>query len=527
VKNLLLASFVLLYALCSEAQNIIIKKSDAEINPAYQELQLCPNGDYIALSSGYSNDPLVISRFDPRTLTPRYTNSLQEFKKDIYRASAYGGDRLFVFTTNDKEGSISRYEIDDRNGSVTGAPVTLFKVDKVYDYDYSFGSSPNGQFHYLMAAKYDRKKKTTFLQGVIMDQHINKIGNFSTTIEADRQDLTVFTNFSALQADDGLLSIICVGATQSDKTDYRPMSYTLIQIDIKGKVNSAPMEGMPSGALKNFIWTTNGRQLSFMAFQLKNSKSTGFTHFVTAAYDPLQKKCSDIREFELNAILKLPPVDKLPDMIKEFQRSGLRWDVGVKKMIPLSDGSKCLILEGSNSLSIMSGFGPSPYSPATFNTPGAGTQASAGSIPYYQRLDLYILKMDKNNIPQWFEVFPKWQEEPDHAISIGTAAMADSHDNVHLFVYDHEKDLDAFSPHIYHVYPFRYKSGKLADVMVTPEGKITKQLYEVQDPEFRLRPETAITSQKNVVLLMAIKYHASQTHAFESSHYKMATIEVK
>lgn len=521
MKNLLLASLVLLYTLYAEAQSIIIKKSDAEIKPAYQGLLLCSDGDYIALSYGDSKDPLVISRFDPRSLSPRYTNSPQEFKKEDFQAMGYGGDRLFVFTANDKEGSISRYEINDKNGSVTGTPVTLFKVDKVYDFSYSFGSSPNGQFHYLIATKYDRKKKTTFLQGVIMDQQMNKTGDFSSTIDADRQDLTVFGNFNVLQADDGLLSIICVGSNQSDKADYRPMSYTLWQIDVKGKFSSAPMEGMPSGALKNFIWTTNGRQLSFTAFQLKNSKSTGFTHFLTGVYDPLQKKCSDLREFELNAILKLPPVDKLPDMVKEFQKSGLRWDVGVKKMIPLSDGSKVLILEGSNSLSVMTGFGPSDF----VYTPGAN--ASAGSIPYFQRLDLYMLKMDKNNTPQWFEVFPKWQEEPDRAVSIGTAAMADSHDNIHLFVYDHEKDLDAFSPHIYHVYPFRYKSGKLADVMITPEGKITKQLYEVQDPEFRLRPETAITGQKNVVFLTAIKYHASLQHPFELSHYKIATIEVK
>jgi len=522
MKNLFLSSLVLLYALYTEAQSIIIKKSDAEIKPAYQQLLLCPDGDYLSLSYTYSSDPFFISRFDPRSLSPRYNNSLPEFKKEVFRAMGYGGDRLFVFTTNDKEGSISRYEIDDKNGSVTASPVTLFKVDKVYDFNYSFGSSPNGQFHYLIATKYDRKKKTTFLQGVIMDQQMNTTGNFSTTIEADRQDPTNFGNFNALQADDGIVSIICVGANQPDKTEYRPMSYTLVQLDVKGKVTSAPMEGMPSGALKNFIWTTNGRQLSFTAFQMKNSKSAGFTHFLTGIYDPLQKKCPDLREFELSAILKLPPVDKLPDMIKEFQKSGaLRWDVSLIKKISLSDGSKALILEGGNSLSVMTGFGPSTFTP----TPGAN--ASAGSITYYQRLDLYILKLDKNNTPQWFEVFPKWQEEPDNAVSIGTAAMADSHDNIHLFVYDHEKDLDAFSPHIYHVYPFRYKSGKLADVMLTPDGKLTKQLYDVQDPEFRLRPETAIAGQKNVIFLMAMKYHASLQHAFEKSNYKMATIEVK
>jgi len=239
MKNLLLAFTVTLFALCGKAQNIIIKKSDAEIKPAYQQLLLSPDGDYIALSSGDSKDPLVISRFDPKSLSPRYNNSPQEFKNENLQTVGYGGDRLFVFTSNKKEGTISKYEINDKNGSVTGAPVTLLKVDKVYDFSYSLGSSPNGQFHYLMAAKYDRKKKTTFLQGVIMDQQMNKTGNFSTTFDADRQDLTVFSNFSALQADDGLLSIICVGANQSDKTEYRPMSYTLMQIDVKGR--SAPL----------------------------------------------------------------------------------------------------------------------------------------------------------------------------------------------------------------------------------------------------------------------------------------------
>jgi len=517
MKNLFLSSLVLLYALYTEAQSIIIKKSDAEIKPAYQQLLLCPDGDYLSLSYTYSSDPFFISRFDPRSLSPRYNNSLPEFKKEVFRAMGYGGDRLFVFTTNDKEGSISRYEIDDKNGSVTASPVTLFKVDKVYDFNYSFGSSPNGQFHYLIATKYDRKKKTTFLQGVIMDQQMNTTGNFSTTIEADRQDPTNFGNFNALQADDGIVSIICVGANQPDKTEYRPMSYTLVQLDVKGKVTSAPMEGMPSGALKNFVWTTNGRQLSFTAFQMKNSKSAGFTHFLTGIYDPLQKKCPGLREFELNAILKLPPVDKLPDIIKEFQKSGLRGDVGVIKTIRLSDGSKALILEGGNSMTFASGFGPA--------VPFASSSVSYWN--YKQRLDLYILKLDKNNTPQWFEIFPKWQEESDVAVSIGTAAMADSHDNIHLFVYDHEKDLDAFSPHVLHVYPHKYKSTRLADVMVTPEGKITKQLYDVQDPEFRLRPETAIAGQKNVVFLMAIKFHAVLTRDFEISHYKLATIEVK
>ncbi|HEY4208375.1 MAG TPA: hypothetical protein VGM31_16230 [Puia sp.] len=71
--------------------------------------------------------------------------------------------------------------------------------------------------------------------------------------------------------------------------------------------------------------------------------------------------------------------------------------------------------------------------------------------------------------------------------------------------------------------------SKLADVRITPEGKITKQLYDVPDHEFRLMPESAFAEEKNTLFLVAMKSlkHAYPEHMYNSSQYKLATVEVK
>lgn len=54
------------------------------------------------------------------------------------------------------------------------------------------------------------------------------------------------------------------------------------------------------------------------------------------------------------------------------------------------------------------------------STPGGNPGLSFGGADYF-RGNVYLLKIDNTNTPQWLEFIQKNQTEPDAPLSIGTA----------------------------------------------------------------------------------------------------------
>src|SRR6186713_3365531 len=332
-RKALVLSFLSIAYQATNAQQVTLKYAPTEVTGPKHALQLCPGGDYMVITWHFADNeaPFIISRIDPQSLTAKYTNTLQEFSLQHYQASMYADNRLFVITTN-KEGVVSRYEIDDKKGTIAGSPAALFTMEGNEAYcDFYAGHSPDRKFHYIVTKAYRKKEWVFTLQGVILDQQMNKISTFSYTTPVEKDDLG---SLDFVLADNGILSIIYGANVKPKKDDYTPILYTLLQTE-KGKVTANPLTGLPSGKILGFAWTSQNDQLLFTAFIAKVRKM-GLTTIISGSYDPGQKKCTGIRETEIKKIL----LTQSTEMRKRIEEDGLPFDYVVRKNFTLSDGTR-------------------------------------------------------------------------------------------------------------------------------------------------------------------------------------------
>src|SRR6186713_100461 len=141
-RKALVLSFLSIAYQATNAQQVTLKYAPTEVTGPKHALQLCPGGDYMMITWHFADNeaPFIISRIDPQSLTARYTNTLQEFLLQHYQASIYADNRLFIITTN-KEGTVSKYEINDKNGTLIGSPVVLFNMEGNEEYCKFFSGS--------------------------------------------------------------------------------------------------------------------------------------------------------------------------------------------------------------------------------------------------------------------------------------------------------------------------------------------------------------------------------------------------
>ena len=144
------STLILLFTLGSlfpagiRAQSITLKESETSIKGPHHEILPCPGGDYITVTYPFEDekDPVTVSRFDAK-LSQRYTNPIQDLASQHFRAAFYENGRLFLLCNN-KEGAVSRYEVNDKTGALTGSPAALFDLEgKEEDVTFFSGSSPD------------------------------------------------------------------------------------------------------------------------------------------------------------------------------------------------------------------------------------------------------------------------------------------------------------------------------------------------------------------------------------------------
>ena len=522
IRNATLVGATLCILTQTQAQQYAIKESTTDLKGPQHELLNCPNGDYISITYPFTDDkdPITVTRFD-HTLNQKYSNSIADFKKIHYRSNLYINGHLALFC-NDKDGNINRYDIDDNTGSLTGSPSPLFTLEaKEDDTKFFTGNAPGKNFHYFVTRQHTKKEKGMILQGAIMDQQYGKLTAFNFITPEDRDD---FNHVDFLQSDDGTLYMIYSVNVKTNKEEYTPHAYKVVMVDGKGATRSFPMAGLPKGDLGDLSWTIDGSRLSFTGL-LAPTKKSGYSIIFTGSID-FQKRKGGFHQTELSTLMA-----QAPDYLKNYKENGLPTGAALLRTLRLSDGSHVLLLEDNGDFNHQSYYAPiSPNNPGFASAPAAmrtGTMASY-SVTYYNRGNIYLIKTDNNNVPQWVNIISKNQQEADMAIAIGTACTVDSKDNVHVFFMDNKKNTDPNCKSPRQVSGLLYETNKLACVTIDPSGAMTKRFMDIDEPKYRPMLEKSQGDLSNQVCFMAIKKKTafSLNHMLNHADYHIGTITV-
>jgi hypothetical protein len=522
-RHTILAGAILLGTLKpAQAQQFTLNESTTEIKGPQHVLLNCSNGDYLTITYPFAddNDPVIVARFD-HSLTQKYSTPIVDLKKIHYRSNLYLDRRLSLFA-NDKDGNVSRYDIDEKTGALTGSPAPLFTfAAKEDDTKFFTGNAPGRNFHYFVTKQRIKKEKGAILQGALLDQQYGKLADFSFTTPEDNGD---FNHLDLVQGDDGTLYMIYSVNVKTTKDEYTPHTFKVVMVDTRGATHAYPMNGIPKGDLGDLCWTIDGTRLSFTGF-LAPEKKKGFTTVVTGSLD-FQKKKGGIHQTQLGTLMA-----KVPDYLQRYKNDGISTAARLIHSRKLSDGSHIIVLEDNGSLDYQSHYAPmSTSNPGYASAPVAlrtGMQASY-SITYYDRGNLFVLKTDINNIPQWMNIITKYQREADMAIAIGTACTVDSKDNIHLFFTDNKKDKDPDSKKPKEVDGLKYKKNKLACVTIDPAGTMTKTFIDLEQPKYRPILEKSEGGVTNELQFMTIRKKTafSINHMLNHADYRLATITI-
>lgn len=521
-RNATYACTLVLFFFQTQAQQYALKQSTAKVKGPQQVLLPAPQGDYITITYPFIQDhnPVIISRFD-HTLNQKYTNPIAALKKERYESCLYNNGHLTLFCST-RDGAVSRYDVDDQTGALTGSPTSLFNLDAwEVNANWYTGSAPGKNFNYFAAREHRKKEKGSYFHGVIMDQLYGKLAdfNFVTPEDAEKVNQVYF-----LQSDDGTLYVIYSVNVKTDKENYTPQTFKVTMIDTKGAIRNFPLNGLPKGNLGNLSWNIDGTRLSFVGL-ISHEKNKGYTTAFTGSLD-FQKKKGSFHQTELSTLMT-----NTPDFLQGYKENGLPAGITLRRTIHLSDGSRILLFENEGSDFYQSHYAPmSPSNPGYSSAPMSlqmGTMSSY-SITYYNRGNIFLLKTDANNIPQWLDVVTKNQREADMAIAVGTGCTLDSKDNIHLFFMDRKKNTEPDRKSPEEVNGLHYKDNYLACVTVTPSGTMTKQFIDQDQPRYRPMLEKSIGDAPDELIFLAMKKKLAFTeeHILNHGDFHLATIRI-
>jgi|GEM_PF-1244060 hypothetical protein len=531
-KRVILTFLAILCCLLSRAQQYSVLESNIDIKGPKHDILHCTDGGFITITYPFTDDkdPVTVTRFDAK-LNQQYSNEIKDLSHEHYRASIYGTGGLFLLTSN-KDGGVSSYAVTENTGVLSGSPVSLFSMDaKEEDAEFTSGSSPDNNLHYIIAQGKHRKEKGEILQGALIDRRGNKIVAFSYTTPEDRDD---FKHLDVVLSNDGIIDLVYNVAVRPGKDDYTPFKYTIVQVDLRGRPTAIPLSSLPEGDLRNIAWSLDKHSRILFTGFLSAKKKTGFTAIMSGSFDPITKKLGALSQTEITPLLT-----NQPDFVKDLTKKGLPTDISLIKTLNLPDGSRALVLEDNSDKVYQSYYpafnNPVPYSPVmgSFGNVANASNHNIGmtpsySIVYQKRGNNYIVKLDQNNIPLWINLVSKNQSEPDIALAVGTACVADDRGNIHLFFYDDKKNTDVSTAKPKEVDGYKNKKHLLACVTIAPDGSMKKQMHPQQDPHFRMMLEKSVTGSNNEAYFLAIKTKKAftQTHLLNHAKFHLGELSV-
>jgi len=470
-KPITLTLLAILCCLLARAQQYSVMESNIDIKGPKHDILHCTDGGLITITYPFAGDKdsVIVARFDVK-LNQQYSKGIKDLSNQHYRAAIYGSGGLFLLTSN-KDGGVSSYAVADTTGALIGSPVSLFSMDaKEEDAEFTSGSSPDNNLHYIIAQGKHRKEKGEVLQGALVDRRGRKIVTFSYTTPEDRNDVK---HLDVVLSNDGIIDMIYNVASK----------YTIVQVDLRGRPLAIPLSGLPAGDLRNIAWSLDRHsRLLFTGF-LSATKNTGFTAILSGSFDPVTKKLSALSQTDIT-------------------ERGLPTNISLIKTLNLPDGSRGLVLEDTSA------------------TPQAQT------VVYQSRGNNYIVKLDQNNALQWVNLVSKNQKEQDMALAIGTACIADDRGNIHLFFYDDKNNTDVVTASPSPVDGTKNKKSLLACVTITPDGSTKKQMHPQQDPQFVMMLEKSVTAGSNEVYFLAIKPKKTKGSPLTHAEFHLGEVSV-
>ena len=524
------------------AQTYRLLESSSTLKGPKHEILPRPNGDILTITHPNTGDkgPMTVSRFDDQ-LNEIYTRRITLLSHECYQAAWYDNDRLFLFCT-DKLGGLTRYEIDENTGSLTGQPAPLTGLLGIVSHPknaaFLTGNSPDGAFHYIVSSMEGKHSAEKTIRGLILNRHGEKTALFQYAIPATTSSADLATHadrgvsrpldllfvqgsprsidLSFVQGVDGTLSMIYGSAA----------NYTLVRIGIDGKPNAFPLSGLPDGNFRYVSWVAEGETLRFSGL-LSRTRKTNFTAIVTGSVDLTTGTVFNLRQTEVATLMA-----QAPPALRDRVQNGFPADLTLLRTLTLSDASRVVLFESSGQHLYQNHFSPATQNPiSAFGRSGTFTSSSPSTegIRYQSRGDVYVLKLDRDNVPQWLNVLSKNQEASEKTTAIGIGCLADQQDNLHIFFYDSKYNADAYAANPTPVRTDDPRGNEFACISITPDGAMKKQFIPITDQHYRLMPELAFVDNKNEACFLAVKTKMSITEqlASDNNGYKLGTIAVK
>lgn len=483
---LIIASFIV--ASAAHAQTWRLQESAKTLKGTHHELLPRPGGEILTITHpdpGHKG-PMIISRFDAQ-LNELYSRRLNLLNQEQYEDAWYVDNRLFLFTV-DSYGGLTRYELDDQTGSLIGTPLPLTALLGIDGNSkkagFYSGHSVAGNYHYIAATT------GTTLHGILFNALGDKLTTFEYGITTKPTDL--------IQTGHGDLCIV--------------YNNNLLHVTATGTCQMLALSGLPDDA-RNISWWADSLTLHFSALcgskpvSSNGHANTAFTDIFTGSVDPTTGMLSGCRHTD---------VATLANPAQQPQTRGLPQSCTLLRQLPLSDGSALILFENTGRRLYQNQWSAAMQNPvSTLGRAGAGgftpISARAQGASYLSRGDIYVLKVDAANIPQWLDIVAKDQEESDRLTAIGAGCLVDSSDNLHVFFYE--------DPH----------NNKFACITIAPGGVEKKQFIAPADNRYRLMPEIAFVDNKDQACFLAIraKQGFSNELAFDFAGYKLGVIRIE
>jgi len=476
--------------------------------------------DYITVTYPYEDDngPVEISRFDANSMSQVYSSTLKEFSKEHLRSALYADNRLFLICSN-KEGAVTRWEINDRTGAISGSSVLLFSLQAKEQTEgiidgfvppptYYTGTSGNSSYNYLVVEEDPRKGKGKLLEGVIFDRQLNKLSTFSYITPEEVNGARLAPRI--IVSDNGDLSMIYATVGSTKKEDYTPLVYFVLQVDTKGKTTNFQLSGQPSGFLANVDCFRRDDRLILTGW-LAPEKNSDFRRLFRAELIDGEKKLTDARTLEVGSIALGQP---------GYLHNGvasLPIDASLRYSFALPDGGRILTLEvtGATDYTRVTTYSDGSRSHMSYNTRGRGY--------------VYILKMDRTGTPSWLNVISKGQSDAEFVVEAGIVCTMSDDGTLHVFFYDRAKNAEPLMQHPATTLGQDFKTNEFACVSIAPGGTMKKQFIPLENHEFRMMPEKARPLHNNEFVFTRLHQKPSFSPAgvFKHGAFRFGVIRVK
>jgi hypothetical protein len=501
-SGVIFLSFFYLIPLIGIAQNYSVKESATLVTDFLHEFFQAAPDHYLALNFSAPHGAFSLKRDDMTTIATTYDKNLRQIRsspikelggKKYETALEFHGHLELFFS--DQKRAVYKSEFDISKGGLTGITEELF-TNPNENATYLKGFSRDSSYTFLLCKSFDKKGKDEAYYGVVMDKEMNVVTKFSFFLEGLREYIG---STACVLSDQGLLTIITGVRVKASKADFRPLQYLVTEVSRDGKSGTSQISDLPEGLLANMEWTARENGLSFTGLMAKTKKA-GYTGVVTGDYSSSEKKISNIRETDFGNTAFFQNASE--KYLKELAKEGIPAEANLVATYTLSDHAIILILETSETI------------------------VTSGSFSYMDTNsgNIYIVKINQKQEPDWVQIVPKKQQEPTSPIYTGTVSMPDGKDGVFIFFHDDERNekLEGGSKAAGALLGGDWRHLHLAAVHVSADGNIAKK-YIVDDyrADLLLAP-----AQPHTIYDHEIIYTSYNLKSLGRSTYRIGAIKV-